>query len=275
MAKKKQTKVKEPIVEEALVVEQPKVEAPKIKAKPKNTWEIKDRIYYLRGSKKPLSYSIRTSNLFWFDEEKGYEREIKYCQNQRTVFVDEMKGEQRLEHIVFRNGALFVEKAKVTLQKFLSLYHPNNGSLFYEHKPVEVAAHQIDRLELEADAILMARQIDIDKAEAIMRVEKGSKVSNMSSKELKRDLLLFARNNPDLFLELANDGNVELRNFGIKAVEEGILKLSSDQRYFMWGSTDRKLMTVPFDEHPYTALAHWFKTDEGMEIYANIEKRFN
>ena len=275
MAKKKQTKVKEPIVEETLVVEQPKVEAPKIKAKPKNTWEIKDRIYYLRGSKKPLSYSIRTSNLFWFDEEKGYEREIKYCQNQRTVFVDEMKGEQRLEHIVFRNGALFVEKAKVTLQKFLSLYHPNNGSLFYEHKPVEVAAHQIDRLELEADAILMARQIDIDKAEAIMRVEKGSKVSNMSSKELKRDLLLFARNNPDLFLELANDGNVELRNFGIKAVEQGILKLSSDQRHFVWASTDRKLMTVPFDEHPYTALAHWFKTDEGMEIYANIEKRFN
>ena len=275
MAKKKETKVKEPIVEETVVVEQPKVEAPKIKAKPKNTWEIKDRIYYLRGSKKPLSYSIRTSNLFWFDEEKGYEREIKYCQNQRTVFVDEMKGEQRLEHIVFRNGALFVEKAKVTLQKFLSLYHPNNGSLFYEHKPVEVAAHQIDRLELEADAILMARQIDIDKAEAIMRVEKGSKVSNMSSKELKRDLLLFARNNPDLFLELANDGNVELRNFGIKAVEQGILKLSSDQRHFVWASTDRKLMTVPFDEHPYTALAHWFKTDEGMEIYANIEKRFN
>ena len=276
MAKKKETtKVEEPIVEDTVVVEQPKVEAPKIKAKPKNTWEIKDRIYYLRGSKKPLSYSIRTSNLFWFDEEKGYEREIKYCQNQRTVFVDEMKGEQRLEHIVFRNGALFVEKAKVTLQKFLSLYHPNNGSLFYEHKPVEVAAHQIDRLELEADAILMARQIDIDKAEAIMRVEKGSKVSNMSSKELKRDLLLFARNNPDLFLELANDGNVELRNFGIKAVEQGILKLSSDQRHFVWASTDRKLMTVPFDEHPYTALAHWFKTDEGMEIYANIEKRFN
>ena len=63
----------------------------------------------------------------------------------------------------------------------------------------------------------------------------------MSSKELKRDLLLFARNNPDLFLELANDDNVALRNFGIKAVEEGILKISNDQRYFMWASTNRKL----------------------------------
>jgi hypothetical protein len=275
MAKKKVTKVEKPIVEETVVVEQPKVEAPEVKAKPKNTWEIKDRFYYLKGNKKPVSRSIRSANLFWFDEEKGYEREIKYCQNQRTCFVDEMKGEQRLEHIIFRDGVLFVPKEKTTLQKFLSLYHPHKNTLYYEHKPIEVAESQIDRLEVEADAILMARQMDIDLAEAIMRVEKGSEVNKLSSKELKRDLLLFARNNPILFLELASDENVVLRNFGIRAVEEGIIKLSNDQRYFMWGSTNRKIMTVPFDEHPYTALAHWFKTDEGMEIYTNIEKRFN
>jgi len=252
-----------------------KVEAPKIKAKPKNTWEIKDRVYYLKGRKKPLSYTIRASSLFWFDEEKGFERELKYCQNQRTCFVDEMKGEQRLEHITFRSGTLFVEKEKTVLQKFLSLYHPHNGKVFYEHKPVEIAANQIDRLEMEADAIVLARQIDIDMAEAIMRVEKGSEVSTMSSKELKRDLLVFARQNPVLFLELASDDNIQLRNFGIKAVEEGIIKLSADQRYFLWATTDRKIMTVPFDEHPYTALSHWFKTDEGMEIFNQIEKRFN
>jgi hypothetical protein len=27
------------------------------------------------------------------------------------------------------------------------------------------------------------------------------------------------------------------------------------------------------DEHPYSALAVWFKTDEGMEVYKNLEKR--
>ena len=274
MAKKKITKVEEPVVEETVVVkEQPIARTPKVENKPKNTWEVKDRVYYLKNKRKPLSYAIRASNLFWFDEEAGYEREIKYCQNQRTCFVDEMKGEQRLEHIVFRGGALFVPKEKTILQKFLSLYHPHNGNIFYEHKPVEIAKDQIAWLEMEADAILMARQMDIDLAEAIMRAEVGSKVNNLTSKELKRDLLLFARNNPKLFLELATDDNVQLRNFGIKAVEEKIIKLSHDQRNFTWGSTGRKIMTVPFDEHPYTALAHWFKTDEGMEIYANIEKR--
>jgi len=111
--------------------------------------------------------------------------------------------------------------------------------------------------------------------EAVMRVEIGSNVTKMSSSELKRDLLVFARKNPSLFLELATDDNVQLRNFGINATELGIIKLSNDQRNFLWGSNNRPIMTVPFDEHPYTALAHWFKTDEGMEIYSNIEKRLN
>lgn len=252
------------------VAETPK---PKVKAQPsKPKWEVKDRVYNLK-SMRPLSFMLRSSGIYWFDEEKGYERELKYCQNQKTPFVDEMKGDQRLEHIIFRNGSLFVEKEKTVLQKLLSLYHPHKENVYTEYKPIEEAANEIEDLELEADAIIAAREIDIDMAEAIMRVEKGSEVDKMSSKELKRDLLLFARNNPVLFLDLLEDDNVVLRNFGIKATEMGILKLSNDQRTFMWGSNDRKLLNVPFDEHPYSALAAWFKTDEGMEIYANIEKQ--
>ena len=186
-----------------------------------------------------------------------------------------MKGDQRLEHIVFRSGSLFVPRNQQTLQKLLSLYHPHRDELYYEYKPAKLAEEEIDVLEMQVDALTAARNIDIDMAEAIMRVEKGSEVSNLSSKELRRDLLVFARNNPKLFLELADDENVMLRNFGIRAVEAGILRLSSDQRNFLWGSNGRKLMVIPFDEHPYTALAHWFKTDEGMEIYSNIEKRLN
>ena len=281
MAKKKETtKVEEPVVKEKVFVEeQPKVEAIKIKAEPQKPkapkWEIKNRVYYLKGNKKPLSRSIRSSNIYYFDEEKGYERELKYCTNQKTSFVDEMKGDQRLEHIVFRNGALFVDKEKTVLQKLLSLYHPHRNELFFEHKPVEIAKNQLDWLEFEVEALKIAKGMDIDMAEAIMRAEVGSEVNNLSSKELKRDLLLFAKKNPKLFLELTTDDNVKLRNFGIKAVENGILLLSQDQRHFKWRSTGRKIMTVPFDEHPYSALAAWFKTDEGMEIYSNIEKRMN
>ena len=185
-----------------------------------------------------------------------------------------MKGDQRLEHIVFRGGVLHVEKQKVILQKFLAM-HPHNNNVFYEFEPTKIAETQLDYLVLEVKALTEARNMEIGLAEAIMRVEIGSEVTNMSSKELRRDLLLFARENPNLFLELASDENVQLRNFGIKAVEANIIKLSGDNRHFIWCSNKRKVMTVPFDEHPYSALAQWFKTDEGMEIYSNIEKRLN
>ena len=280
MAKKKTTAKAQPVatatMEDTLATSEMVEAKVELKEEPKvNTWEIKDRMYYLRNGKSPLTYMIRGSNIFYFDEEAGYERELKYTSNQRTCFVDEMKGEQRLEHIIFENGSLFVPKNKTVLQKLLSLYHPHNGSLFEEHKPQQIAANEIDMLELEIEALTTAQNLDIDMAEAVMRVEVGSEVNKMSSKELRRDLLLYAKRNPGLFLDLVNDDNVQLRNFGIKATELGIIKLSSDQRTFMWGTNDRKLCTVPFDEHPYSALAAWFKTDEGMEIYSNIEKRLN
>ena len=285
MAKKKETKVEvqEPQVEEqvdVMVEPTPTTEVKTKRTEPtykkaEDGWEIKDRIYRLKGRKKPLSRMIKSADIYYFDEEKGYERELKYCQNQTTCFVDEMKGDQRLEHIIFRNGLLIIEKEKTVLQKLLSLYHPLRDVVFYEEKPSAQAASEIDVIELEIEALNAAQQLDIDMAEAVMRVEVGSKVNDMSSKELKRDLLLYAKKNPILFLELVNDENVQLRNFGIKATEMGILKLSSDQRTFSWGSNNRKLMNVPFDEHPYSALAAWFKTDEGMEIFSNIEKRLN
>ena len=244
-----------------------------IKEEVKNKWEIKDRMYELVSQKTPLSYMVKSTDIYYFDEEKGYERELKYTKNQKTIFVDEMIGDQRLDHVIFRNGSLWVPKNKVTLQKLLSLYHPHKDKLYYEVDNEADAIDEVADIEVELEALNAAMDMEIDMAEAVMRVELGSKVSKMSSKELRRDLLLYAKSNPDLFLDLAQDDNVQLRNFGIRATELGILKLSSDQRTFTWGTNDRKLCTVPFDEHPYSALAAWFKTDEGMEIYSNIEKQ--
>jgi len=130
-------------------------------------------------------------------------------------------------------------------------------------------------MDLQIDALVFAREMEIDQAEAIMRVELGSSVNSMSSKELRRDLLLFAKNNARLFIELANDENVQLRNVAVKAAEAGIISLSQDQRTFTWGSTGRKLMTVPFDENPYSAMAAYFKTDEGVEVFRSVEKNLN
>ena len=139
--------------------------------------------------------------------------------------------------------------------------------------PQKIADDEIDAIEWEIEALNAARNMDIDVAEAIVRVEYGSKVNKMSSKELKRDLLLLAKQNPKLFLSLAADENVQLRNFAINAVEANIIRISPDNRSVHWTSNDRKLINVPFEENPYSAIAAWFKTDEGIEVFKSIEKR--
>ena len=243
------------------------------KTKKAPVWEIKDRSYYLVNGKSPLTYTIKGKNIFWFDKEKGYERELKYTLNQKTCFVDEFKGDARLGHIVFEDGVLNVPKEKQTLQQLMSLYHPDKGSIYEEFDAEAEAEDELDIIELEIDALNAAKSMDIDQAEAIVRSNVGSEVSNMTSKEIKRDLLLFAKNDPVLFLELANDDDINIRNMAIKAAEMGILILSDDQRTFKWASTGKKIMTVPFDEHPYSAFTAFLKTDEGLEVYKSIEKR--
>jgi hypothetical protein len=253
-----------------------KTPAPKQEAK-KDTWEYKDRNYYLLNGKNPLTYTLPSKHsrkypLVWFDSDLGYERELRYATNQKSVFVDEQKGQVTLKHIVFDQGHLIVPKEKRNLQEFLNK-HPHKSKIFEEFDAVVEAADEVQDLEMEVIAMNAALQMDVDFMEAIMRVELGSSVTSMSTKELKRDTLLFARRNPELFIELANDDNVQLRNFAIVATENNIIKLSSDNRSFSWASNDRKLMTIPFDENPYSAMAVWFKTDEGVEVYKSIEKK--
>lgn len=211
--------------------------------------------------------------MLWYDSETNNQRELRYATNMNSPFVDEQKGEVTLGTILFKDGALFVPKEKQALQKLLSLYHPMNGKRYKEFDSVVEATDELDMMELQIDALNAARSMEVDQIEAILRVEFGSKVNEMSSKELKRDVLIFARQNPILFIELAKDENVQLRNFAIKAVEAKIIRLSDDQRFFSWASNGKKLMTVPFDENPYSAMAAFFKTDEGVEVFKSIEKK--
>jgi len=275
MAKKAEAKKVEVAPQKEVVVAK-KVATPVVPTKPE--WEIKPRTYIVKGNKQPLTLTIpgkhtRKSPLLYFDKDQSKQRELRYATNMNSPFADEQKGEATLGHITFRDGVLSVPEENQILQRLLSLYHPLKDKKYFEFDAVEEAEDDLDIIEMEVHALNAAMEMDVDQAEAILRVEKGSSVSNMKSKELKRDLLLFAKRKPGLFLNLANDENVQLRNFGIKAIEAQIINLSQDQRTFHWSSNDRKLFTVPFDENPYSALAAWFKTDEGVEVYKSIEKR--
>lgn len=242
-------------------------------------WEIKDRTYVLTGNRSPISWTIQTKHtarkpLLYFDETDGINREIRYATNQRSLFVEEQDGAVTLSHVMFLDGVLYVPKEEQNLQKLLSLYHPERNKLWEEIDEVQEAEDEIDILELELEALNLVNEIDIEHLEAVMRTELGSTVASLSSKELKRDAYRFAKSQPVLFLELVQDEDIKLRNLANRAVEVGILQLTDDNTVFKFAN-GKKVLTVPFEQHPYAALAQYFKTDEGVDLMKSITKKLS
>lgn len=238
-------------------------------------WEIKDRTYVLKNGMSPLTYKIKSSNIIWFDEKEGVNKEIRYATNQKSLFVDEQDGFAKLEHIIFADGTLYVPRNKPLLQQLLSVYHPGKDIKYEEVDFVKEAVDEIDLIELELEALKLVQELDIEHLEAILRTEIGSEVTSMSSKEIKRDCYMFAKNEPKLFIEIANDEDIKLRNLANRCVEAGIVKLTDDNTVFKWAANSKKIMTVPFDEHPYAAFARFLKTDEGVDVMKAIEKKLS
>ena len=238
-------------------------------------WEIKDRTYVLKNGMSPLTYKIKSKGILWFDEAKQLNREIRYTSNQKSLFRDEQDDYARLSHIIFENGVLSVPRTQPLLQQLLSVYHPQKNDLWEELDPVQDAVDDLDAIEYELKAMKLVQDLDIEHLEAILRAEVGSDVTSMSSKEIKRDCYLFAKNEPELFIEVAEDEDIKLRNLANRCVEAGIVKLSEDNTVFQWATNGKKIMTVPFDEHPYGAFARFFKTDDGVDVMKAIMKKLS
>ncbi len=240
-------------------------------------WEYKDRTYILKGEFSPVSYTIQGRHtprkpLMWFDEGLKINREIRLATNQKSLFVDEQDGFVTLTHIMFQDGVLNVPRTEINMQKLLSIYHPDKDKVWEEVDVRKKAADEIDLLEYELKALNLVQELDIDHLEAIMRTELGSSVGSMSSKELKRDAYKFAKKDPSLFIELSQDEDIKLRNLANRAVEQGIIMLTDDNTVFKFAN-GKKIMTIPFDQHPYGALAQYFKTDDGVDLMKSLTKK--
>lgn len=236
--------------------------------------ELKQRTFILKGNLTPINYILRSRHstnkpLQWFDEESRLNRSMRYASNQTSIFIDEQIGDVSLPPIIFTDGKLIVRKEDQLLQEFL-MKHPDNGVVFEEFDPGAIAEVQLNKAEAELDAMMAVRDLDIEDLEAIARAVIKGKVNNLTSKELRRDMLMWAKNNPEKFMSLVNDENLKLRNLAVKAVDLGILKIDQDNRTVRWGKSKEKIVTIPFGENVYSSLAVYFKTDEGLDVMQAI-----
>lgn len=236
-----------------------------------------DKIYVLKTKSKPLSFMLASRNssrypLFYFDGKVN--RALRYARNQKSPFEDEQDGNYILEPIVFTDGALSVPKNNPVLQEFLS-YHPDNGNLFEEVNTEKDATSEVDRLSSELDAQLTARELSIDMLESVARVLLGSKIEKMSTSELKRDVLVYAKKNPITFMEMLNDPMLQLQNTCAKFFENDLLRLKNKGRdiFFNLPQNKKKLLTVPYGEDSNYILASYLQTDEGIEVLRLLENK--
>lgn len=245
-----------------------------------NSKEISDKLYVLKRRTFPISFMLASRNttrrsLLYFDTKTNMNRPLRYAVNQKSPFEDEQDGNFILEPIIFDDGLLSVPKENQVLQMFLS-YHPDNGSIFEEVDTKRDASVQIDNINIELDAQIAARELDIATAEAIARVMMGTRVDRLSSEELRRDLMLFARSNPYDFLQLLNDPELKLQNIAVKALQDGTFLLKNKNRdiFFNLQDNKKKLMGVPFGEDPTRLLAAWLQSNDGLETYEYLSKKY-
>ena len=246
------------------------------------TSQNKDKVYVLKQDKTPVSFFIQSRSnkrrqLLHFDEEKGINRALRYSKNQKSVFEDEQDGTAILEPIVMEDGKITVIKNNPILQQFMDM-HPDNiangGTLFYEFDPQKVAEDRVRNLNLEVDALIAARLLDLDKMKSIARVHLESNVDKMTAAEIKHDILLFARNYPEDFLYAVEDPDIDVNDISSRAFDEAYVTFRAGKDiHYNLKNNKKKILTVPFGERKEDVFMSWLKSDEGLEFYQYLEKQ--
>jgi hypothetical protein len=235
-----------------------------------------DKVYKLKNGS-PLSYTLASRNhprfpLLWFDEEKNINRVLRYSVNQKSPFEDEQDGNAIVEPIIFEDGLLRVPRTNPVLQEFL-YYHPLRNVVFEEVDKERDAAAQMEDLNYEVDALIEARQLTIEQLETVTRVMFGKDPSTVSTAELKRDVLVFAKMNPIEFLNIINDPMLKFQDKVRQFFENKLLQFRNNEKevWFNTPTNKKKMMSIAFGEDPYEAVSLYLKSDEGIEAMKMLE----
>lgn len=221
-----------------------------------------------------MSFMLASRNtiakrLYHFDGKVN--RELRYARNQKSPFVDEQDGNFILEPIIFEDGFLRVEDSNPVLQKFLEL-HPDNGASFVEVDSKKDAQKELDWLEIEADALAKARTIDYAMMENIARIALSIDPSRISTQELKRDIIVYAKNNPEEFLSIVNDPNIAHDGLVARLFNYGTLVVKKNAVHYNLNNNKSKLIIIPSGQEAHDAVSSYFMTEEGKEVMATLEK---
>ena len=236
-----------------------------------------DKNYKLKSRETPLAFMLPTKNssrypLMYFDEEQNVNRALRYARNQKSPFEDEQDGNAILEPIIFEDGFLHVPKNNPVLQSFLH-YHPMNGSHFEEINTEKDAQEDVEILNLEVDALIEARQLSLEQIENVTRVLFNKDTSKISTAELRRDILIFAKREPREFLQIIKDPSLQLQGKIQLFFDKGLLTFRKNKKEVWYNTSSNKtrMLVVPFNVDPMDETTSYLQSDEGIESLVMLE----
>lgn len=239
---------------------------------------LTDKVYKLTKAAAPLSFMLPTRHtaqfpLLYFDEEQGTNRALRYARNQKTPFEDEQDGNAILEPIIFEDGFLSVLRNNPVLQQFL-YYHPLNGIGFEEVNEERDATAEVERLNAEVDALIAAKEMNVDQIEMVSRVLFNRDVTKVSTSELRRDIFVYAKSYPSTFLDIVKDPSLKLQANISLMFEKGHLAFRKNQKevWFNTNTNKTKMLNIPYGEDPMMIVSSFLQSDDGIENYKLLEK---
>lgn len=243
----------------------------------KKTTTTVDKTYKLKSNATPISFTLPSRNtprfpLLYFDEENNTNRALRYARNQKSPFEDEQDDNFILEPIIFDDGFLSVPRTNPVLQQLLH-YHPMNGTVFVEVDKTVDAAKEVEDLNFQVDALIEARQLSVEQLEVVSRVMFQKDVTSISTAELRRDVLIYAKKEPKSFLDILNDPLLKLQSNVQLFFAHNLLQFRNGQRevWYNTKSNKKKMMSIPFGEDPFETVALFLKSDEGIEVLKFLE----
>lgn len=235
------------------------------------------KTYKLLSRSIPLSCTIKSTSkpqapLLYFDPEKGIQRAIRYCPNQTSIFVDEQDEHAIMEHIVFEDGFLFTRENDIVLQKFIEC-HPEYGKKFALMDKAKDAQSELKKLDLEFEAMSKANELTGESLEMVVRGILNQDPDSMSTAEMKRDVKLYAKRNPQEFLESLDDPDIDLQAKVASMFDKGLIQERKNGREVYYNLKDNKsrMLQVPHGKDPSYMVMAYFKTNEGIEALKKLE----
>jgi len=262
---------KKAVETQSQVVEPPQAS---VKKKPaiKRTEVVNQHKEYEISKGGGIVYMLPQKGITVYDQENDTVREIRYCPNEPSIFVDEQSSNAVKQSVVFRNGKLFVPKDKPNLRKFIEL-HPmnvsNGGSVFKEIDKKKDAEIQLNQEFLLNDAVSKVRDSSLDE---LLPVAMFFNVNiNTPVNEIRYNLLNIAKKKPQEFLESFDSPQVMARSVVKQAESYQIIKVKSDGVY--WFDSNSLIVSVPVGQDPSDVMVRFCLTEKGASVLTSLEER--